>query len=141
MERRLVLNVLHVSVGPVLEEELAQFAGLNRIDEARSAVVVRPLNVGPVRNEQLDDVEVRHEAGRSDGSRTGVRDRVNIGAVPDENFDNFHFAGNGRTPQRRHCVHGSVFRDFVETSLLDVDAAVGQQVVNDLHVTLLAGGE
>jgi hypothetical protein len=37
--------------------------------------------------------------------------------------------------------YSPVFRNFVETALLDVDAAVGQQVVDDLHVALLARQE
>ena len=104
VQRGLALDVLRVDLGAVTQQELAQLHALHAVDEARAAVEVGLLDVRVVVDEELDDVEVGHEAGGPDWGGARVGHAVNVRPVAHQHVHHAELAGHGGAPQRRHVV-------------------------------------
>lgn len=135
------LNVLSIHVGTVLEKIAAQLCALHRVDQARAAVVVRLDYVGTILDEELNNIKVRHEARRAHGRRARIGNVVHVGIVPHQTLHHLQAAGDGRTPQRRDVVHRAIVAHLVEALLLDVGAALDDQIIHNLDVASLARNE
>ena len=118
MESSLALNVLSVHPGTGSQEELAELHTLDAVDETGAAVKIWFLDVGIVVHQQLDDVQMGHEAGGPHRGGAGVRHAVDVGAVADQDVDDAVLAGDTGAPERRHVVNRSEI-NFCQQNIRD----------------------
>lgn len=107
MQSSLILYIRGVNVGTVLQQKLTQLQTLHGIYQASAAVVVGPIDVGPVLDEILHNFQVSHETGAAHGSWPRVRHGVDVSAQSDQELDDGQLSWYGRAPQGGNVMYRS----------------------------------
>ena len=107
MERRLPLDVLGVHLGSIAQQEFAQLDTLDAVDEAGAADVVGLLDVSIVVDQELHNIEVSLVAGGPQGGGAGVRHRIHVSIMLQEQRQHVGLAGHRGGPEWSHVVNRS----------------------------------
>ena len=105
MQSSLALDILSIHLRTVSQQELAQLDTLNTVYETSSAVKIRFLYIRIIVDEELDNVQMSHEAGGPHGGRPGVRHAVHVRPVPHQHVHHAELARYGGAPQRSYVVN------------------------------------